>query len=95
MAVNVLLVFFKGANPHTIKKWGWLYCLICYGGPFVIAIVCLFLREPNKTVVYGSAGVSQPWPVYWTWLSANEKIPSFGAGLATIGTRCGSTLTTC
>ncbi|KAM7212910.1 hypothetical protein V8F06_011716 [Rhypophila decipiens] len=62
MAVNVLLVFFKGANPHTIKKWGWLYCLICYGGPFVIAMVCLLLREPNKTVVYGSAGL-------WCWVS--------------------------
>ncbi|KAM7198558.1 hypothetical protein V8F20_006088 [Naviculisporaceae sp. PSN 640] len=62
MAVNVLLVFFKGANPHTIKRWGWLYCLICYGGPFVIAMICLFLREPNKTVVYGSAGL-------WCWVS--------------------------
>ena len=58
MAINVILVFFYGASPHTIKKWGWLYCLICYGGPFVIALVCLFIRAPGKTVVYGSAGVS-------------------------------------
>ncbi|KAK3318095.1 hypothetical protein B0H66DRAFT_602697 [Apodospora peruviana] len=62
MAINVLLVFFKGASPHAIKQWGWLYCLICYGGPFVIAVICLLLKKDGKTVVYGSAGI-------WCWIS--------------------------
>ncbi|KAK3323344.1 hypothetical protein B0T19DRAFT_442841 [Cercophora scortea] len=62
MAINVLLVFFMGASPHTIKRWGWLYCLICYGGPFIIAAVCLRLTDPHKTAVYGSAGI-------WCWIS--------------------------
>ncbi|KAK3688672.1 G-protein coupled receptor [Podospora appendiculata] len=62
MAINVLLVFFMNASPHTIKRWGWLYCLICYGGPFIIAAVCLRLTDPHKTAVYGSAGI-------WCWIS--------------------------
>lgn len=58
MAINVLMVFFMNGDAHSIKKWGWVYCLICYGGPLIIALVCLQLRAPNKTLVYGSAGVS-------------------------------------
>jgi hypothetical protein len=58
MAINVFMVFFMGASPSTFKKWGWLYCGICYGGPLIIAVVCLMLRNPNKALVYGSAGVS-------------------------------------
>lgn len=58
MAINVLLIFFTNTNPHTIKKWGWLYCLICYGGPFIISLICLKLRSPDKTLVYGNASVS-------------------------------------
>ncbi|KAK3389410.1 putative cAMP receptor-like protein [Podospora didyma] len=62
MAINVLLVFSRGTSPHTIKKWGWLYCAICYGGPFMVALICLMLRDPDKTLVYGSAGI-------WCWIS--------------------------
>jgi hypothetical protein len=58
MAINVLMVFFMGASPSTFKRWGWVYCIICYGGPLIIATVCLQLRDPNKGLVYGSAGVS-------------------------------------
>jgi len=59
MAINVVMVFFMDGNPHSIKKWGWLYCLICYGGPLIVSLVCLRLRAPGKGMVYGSAGVSQ------------------------------------
>ncbi|KAK3352849.1 hypothetical protein B0T25DRAFT_195271 [Lasiosphaeria hispida] len=62
MAINVLFVFVKGANPRTIRKWGWLYCLICYGGPFGIALACLLITDPDKTLVYGNAGT-------WCWIS--------------------------
>ncbi len=58
MAINVMLIFFTKTNPHTIKKWGWLYCLICYGGPFIISLICLKLRSPGKSLVYGNASVS-------------------------------------
>ncbi|KAH8913074.1 hypothetical protein BR93DRAFT_964196 [Coniochaeta sp. PMI_546] len=62
MAVNVVMVFFMNGNPHSIKKWGWLYCLVCYGGPLIVALVCLQLRAPGKGKVYGSAGL-------WCWIT--------------------------
>ncbi|KAB5540272.1 hypothetical protein GE09DRAFT_969888 [Coniochaeta sp. 2T2.1] len=62
MAVNVVMVFFMNGNPHSIKKWGWLYCLVCYGGPLLVALVCLRLRAPDKGPVYGSAGL-------WCWIT--------------------------
>ncbi|KAH8882993.1 hypothetical protein GQ53DRAFT_831180 [Thozetella sp. PMI_491] len=64
MAINVLLIFFTKTKPATIKKRGWLYCLLCYGGPFVIALICLQLRDPNKTPVYGNAGL-------WCWITSD------------------------
>jgi len=62
IAVNVLLVFFHNADLHSLRKWGWLYCLICYGGPFGIALMCLLVTEPGKSLVYGGAGA-------WCWIS--------------------------
>ncbi|OIW32768.1 hypothetical protein CONLIGDRAFT_679147 [Coniochaeta ligniaria NRRL 30616] len=62
MAVNVVMVFFMNGNPHSIKKWGWLYCIVCYGGPLIVALVCLQLRAPGKGQVYGSAGL-------WCWIT--------------------------
>lgn len=62
MAINCLMVFFLNGNAHSIKRWGWLYCLVCYGGPFIIALVCLQLKDPNKTLVYGNAGL-------WCWIT--------------------------
>ena len=59
MAIDMLLVFVKGASTRTIKKWGWLYCLVCYGGPFGIALACLLVRAPGKGSIYGDAGVSR------------------------------------
>ena len=57
MAINVLLIFFTKTKPNSIKRWGWLYCLLCYGGPFIIALICLQLKDSNKSNVYGNAGV--------------------------------------
>ncbi|KAK1759005.1 G coupled receptor like-protein [Echria macrotheca] len=62
MALNVLLVFVHGANPRAIRKWWWLYCLICYGGPFALALGCLLLKTPTRPAVYGDAGT-------WCWIS--------------------------
>ncbi len=58
MAVNVLLVFTNRANTRSIRTWGWLYCLVCYGGPFGIALICLLVTSEGKSLVYGNAGVS-------------------------------------
>ncbi|KAK0641939.1 hypothetical protein B0T16DRAFT_358868 [Cercophora newfieldiana] len=62
IAINVLSIFFHDAHLHSLRKWGWLYCLVCYGGPFGIALMCLLVTEPGKSLIYGSAG-------NWCWIS--------------------------
>jgi hypothetical protein len=62
MAINCVMVFFFNGKTHSIKKWGWLYCLICYGGPCIIAFSVLSLKNPGKTNVYGNAGL-------WCWIT--------------------------
>lgn len=59
MAVNVFLVFYFRASPDSFQKWWWLYCVICYGGPFVIALALLVVRPSNRNLIYGEATVSQ------------------------------------
>ena len=57
MAINVFLVFFYGAIPSSFRHYVWLYCLVCFGGPFIPAIV-LLLARPNGRLMYGNATVS-------------------------------------
>ncbi|KAH6608554.1 hypothetical protein Trco_001900 [Trichoderma cornu-damae] len=60
MAVNVFLVFYFHTNPDSFRKRWWIYCLICYGGPFVIALTLLLLRS-RRGLVYGGATI-------WCWV---------------------------
>ncbi|QPC78582.1 hypothetical protein HYE68_009334 [Fusarium pseudograminearum] len=62
MAFNVFLVFFFRASPDSFRKWWWVYCLICYGGPFAIAIALLLVRNPNRGLVFGQATI-------WCWVN--------------------------
>lgn len=59
MSVNVFLVFFIRTSPDTFQRWLWLYCIVCYGGPFVIALALLLVR-PKRGLIYGEATVSKP-----------------------------------
>ncbi|KAH6675355.1 G-protein coupled receptor [Plectosphaerella plurivora] len=61
MAINVFLVFFYGANPTSFKRYLWLYCLVCFGGPFIPAIA-LLLARPNGQLMYGNATL-------WCWIN--------------------------
>ncbi|KAM0277838.1 hypothetical protein ACHAQH_005542 [Verticillium albo-atrum] len=63
MAVNVYLVFFFGASPASFRQYLWLYCVICFGGPFIPAIV-LLLARPNGQMMYGNATL-------WCWINAD------------------------
>jgi hypothetical protein len=56
MAINVFLVFFYGASPSSFRRYLWLYCLVCFGGPFIPAIV-LLLARPGGQHMYGNATV--------------------------------------
>ncbi|UNI13499.1 hypothetical protein JDV02_000240 [Purpureocillium takamizusanense] len=61
MAVNVFLVFYYRASPDSFRRWWWVYCLICYGGPFVIALGLLLVNHPQKGPIYGEATI-------WCWI---------------------------
>ncbi|KAM3512729.1 hypothetical protein MY11210_003603 [Beauveria gryllotalpidicola] len=61
MAINVLLVFYFRATPDSFARWWWVYCLICYGGPFIIAMSLLLAKTGNKIPVYGEATI-------WCWV---------------------------
>ena len=60
MAFNVLLVFQFRVSPVAICRLWWAYCGVCYGGPFIIALVLLLIRNDSRGLVYGDAGVSCP-----------------------------------
>ncbi|CEI68946.1 hypothetical protein FVEN_g11921 [Fusarium venenatum] len=62
MAFNVFLVFFFRASPDSFRRWWWVYCLICYGGPFAIAIALLLVRNPSRGLVFGQATI-------WCWVN--------------------------
>lgn len=66
MAVNVYLVFFRRYDASRLKKLYWIYGLICYGLPFIPAMVCLLLRQKQKGRIYGNATV--PLPVHLKYL---------------------------
>ncbi|KOS22860.1 Cyclic AMP receptor-like protein A [Escovopsis weberi] len=61
MAVNVFLVFYFHTNPDSFRKFWWLYCIICYGGPFLIALSLLLVRGSGPNRVYGGATI-------WCWV---------------------------
>ncbi|KAH6986954.1 G-protein coupled receptor [Ilyonectria destructans] len=61
MAINVFLVIFHGASPASFRRYLWLYCLICFGGPLIPAIVLLVAR-PDGQMIYGNATL-------WCWIS--------------------------
>ncbi|KAJ2900157.1 G-protein coupled receptor [Zalerion maritima] len=71
MAFNVFLVFFFQANPDSFRKWLWLYCLICFGGPAAMAILCAVLTWPdssgNMVPVYGDATL-------WCWIGTPANV---------------------
>ncbi|KAM4060347.1 7 transmembrane receptor (secretin family) domain-containing protein [Hirsutella rhossiliensis] len=60
MAINVFLVFYFRTSPDSFRRWWWLYCLICYGGPFVIALTLLLVKSP-RGLIYGQATI-------WCWV---------------------------
>ncbi|EQK98929.1 hypothetical protein G6O67_000585 [Ophiocordyceps sinensis] len=60
MAINVFLVFYFRTSPDSFRRWLWLYCLICYGGPFVISMTLLLIKSPRGPV-YGQATI-------WCWV---------------------------
>jgi hypothetical protein len=59
MACNVYLTFFKSHDASSLRRLEWRYLALCYGVPFVPALVFLFIDTADRGRIYGSANVSR------------------------------------
>ena len=55
MAVNVHMTLFRKCNAQQQKSLGWRYHLICYGCPFIVAFVYIFVDTEARGSIYGPA----------------------------------------
>lgn len=62
MAINVYMTLFRKYNAQQLKALEWKYHVMCYGLPFVVALVYLFIENPSGIKVYGDASL-------WCWIS--------------------------
>lgn len=61
MAINVYMTLFRRYNAQQLKALEWRYHCMCYGGPFIIALVYIFIETPSKGKIYGPA-------MLWCWI---------------------------
>ncbi|PNP50400.1 hypothetical protein THARTR1_08927 [Trichoderma harzianum] len=73
MAFNVFLVFFFNANPATFRKRIWIYCIICFGGPLVPAVVLVSIHDDAKGPVFGNAALLTLGQL-WCWVDSNWSL---------------------
>ncbi|RKU44905.1 hypothetical protein DL546_002042 [Coniochaeta pulveracea] len=67
MAVNVYLTFYHKFDAQKLRKMEPYYLGICYGLPFVVALVFVFVSTPDKGKMYGDATL-------WCWVSSDWDI---------------------
>ncbi|KAM0432938.1 hypothetical protein ACHAPT_004643 [Fusarium lateritium] len=67
MAINVFLVFFFNANPRTFRQYAWLYCIVCFGGPMIPAIVLISVRGHPDGLIFGDATL-------WCWIGTDWSL---------------------
>ncbi|EFQ36821.1 uncharacterized protein GLRG_11968 [Colletotrichum graminicola M1.001] len=63
MAINVFLIFFANVDVSLFRRYLWVYCIICLGGPLILGL-CLLSIKPNEpdTSIYGNAFL-------WCWIT--------------------------
>jgi 4-hydroxybenzoate polyprenyltransferase len=67
MAVNVYLTFYHKFDAQRLRKMEPYYLGTCYGIPFVVALVFIFVSTPEKGRMYGNATL-------WCWVSSEWDI---------------------
>ncbi|KAM4054502.1 7 transmembrane receptor (secretin family) domain-containing protein [Hirsutella rhossiliensis] len=67
MAFNVYLVFFYNADPASFRKYLWAYCLVCFGGPMIPAVVLIAIRGDPRGPIYGDAAL-------WCWIGPSWSL---------------------
>ncbi|KAL8673976.1 MAG: hypothetical protein Q9168_001619 [Polycauliona sp. 1 TL-2023] len=55
MAINTYLSVLKNYNAQQLKAMEWRYHLLCYGTPFIIALIFCFVDTQGRGRIYGSA----------------------------------------
>lgn len=61
MAINVYMTLFRKYNAQQLKTLEWRYHLMCYGGPFLVAFVYIFVHTEARGPIYGPASL-------WCWI---------------------------
>lgn len=59
MAFNVFLVFFCNVDPVYFRTYWWVYCIVCFGGPLIPAVVLISIHDDSRGPVFGDATVSE------------------------------------
>ncbi len=62
MAVNVYLTFYFKFDARQLRRMEIPYLVLCYGVPFIVALVLLFISTPEKGRMYGNATL-------WCWIA--------------------------
>ncbi|KAL2139781.1 hypothetical protein VTI28DRAFT_4697 [Corynascus sepedonium] len=67
MAVNVHLTFYQKFDARQLRKMEIPYLLLCYGIPFIVGLVLIFVSTPEKGRMYGNATL-------WCWIAPTWDI---------------------
>lgn len=67
MAVNVHLTFYHKFDARRLRKMEVPYLLLCYGIPFIVGLVPIFVSTSKRGRMYGDATL-------WCWISPNWDI---------------------
>ncbi|EPE09683.1 g-protein coupled receptor [Ophiostoma piceae UAMH 11346] len=67
MAINVYLTFYYKYDARRLRRMELLYLGCCYGIPFIVALVFVFVRTPTRGRMYGNATL-------WCWVSPEWDI---------------------
>ncbi|KAF2691619.1 hypothetical protein K458DRAFT_286597 [Lentithecium fluviatile CBS 122367] len=66
MALNVMLVFFRGFDSRQLRRLEKFYLLACYGIPGIISIVYIILDHAGPKRIIGPATI-------WCWVSSDVE----------------------
>ncbi|KAK3902551.1 hypothetical protein C8A05DRAFT_33759, partial [Staphylotrichum tortipilum] len=67
MAVNVYLTFYFKFDARRLRKMDIPYLVLCYGTPFIVALVMIFISTPVRGRMYGNATL-------WCWIAPTWDI---------------------
>ncbi|KAJ4302114.1 hypothetical protein N0V88_002250 [Collariella sp. IMI 366227] len=67
MALNVYLTFYFKFDAQQLRRMEIPYLIACYGVPFIVGLVCIFISTPEKGRMYGNATL-------WCWIAPKWDI---------------------